>query len=241
MCVGDLDLIRTLVEQNPEILDRRMSRFEQGMTALHFAISRKRYDILDLLIELGADLEASDRSGATALSAAMLSGDREAIGRLRAAGAKEPAHIDTSNFREKMAQVAESTKKGVSMIDVPDIGRALDWYVSIGFRELARNEDNGVVNFGMVSFGKAELMLNMRGKSGPHDVSLWFYTDQVDNLYQLLKSRKFEAAQADAHAPSQTEQIEFAEDINDTFYGARQFGIRDPNGYNLYFIKLLQE
>jgi ankyrin repeat protein len=241
MCVGDLDLIRTLVEQNPGILDRRMSHFEQGMTALHFAISRKRYDILDLLIELGADLEAPDRSGATALSAAMLSGDREAIGRLRAAGAKEPARIDTSNFRGKMAQIAESTKKGVPMIQVPDIARALDWYVSIGFRELARNEDNGVVNFGMVSFGKAELMLNLDGKSGPHDVSLWFYTDQVDNLYQLLKSRKFEAAQADGHAPSQTEEIEFVEEINDTFYGAREFGIRDPNGYNLYFIKLLQE
>jgi ankyrin repeat protein len=58
--VGDLNLIRELVEQNPEALDRRMSRFEQGQTPLHFAMSRKRYDILDLLIELGADLEAED-------------------------------------------------------------------------------------------------------------------------------------------------------------------------------------
>jgi hypothetical protein len=48
----------------------------------------------------------------------------------------------------------------------------------------------------MVSFGNAELMLGMHGKPGPHDVSLWFYTDQIDRLYQLLKSRQLEAAQA---------------------------------------------
>jgi ankyrin repeat protein len=76
MSVGDLELIRRLVEQNPEMLDRRMSRFEQGMTPLHFAMGRKRYDILDVLIELGADLEAQDQSGQTALAVAMLRGDR---------------------------------------------------------------------------------------------------------------------------------------------------------------------
>jgi ankyrin repeat protein len=98
ICVGDLDLIQQLVEQNPEALDRRMSHFEQGQTPLHLAISRQQ---------------------------------------------------------------------------------------------------------------------------GMHDVTLWFYTGQVDNLYQLLKSG----------------QAEFVEDINDTFYGAREFGIRDPNGYTLYFIR----
>lgn len=65
ICVGDLHLIQRLVEENPAALDRRMSRFEHGQTPLHFAISRTRYDILDLLIELGADLEAEDRHGRT--------------------------------------------------------------------------------------------------------------------------------------------------------------------------------
>jgi ankyrin repeat protein len=88
MSVGELDLIQELVEQNPEALDRRMSRFEHGQTPLHFAINRKRYDILALLIELGADLEAQDMSGRTALAVAMLRGDREAMSRLHAAGAK---------------------------------------------------------------------------------------------------------------------------------------------------------
>jgi ankyrin repeat protein len=44
-----------------------MSRFENGQTPLHFAVSLRRYDILDLLVSLGADLEAEDASGNTAL------------------------------------------------------------------------------------------------------------------------------------------------------------------------------
>jgi hypothetical protein len=127
------------------------------------------------------------------------------------------------------------------MIYVPDVGRALHWYASIGFTETARYEDDGLVNFGMVSFGKAELMLNMHGKPAPHDASVWFYTDQVDSLYQILKSRQLETAHAAlAGAPADREPIEFAQDIEDMFYGARQFCVRDLNGYELYFIQSAQ-
>jgi ankyrin repeat protein/uncharacterized glyoxalase superfamily protein PhnB len=238
MSIGDVDLIRNIVEENPGALDRRLSRFEQGQTPLHFAISEKRYDILDLLIELGADLEAEDGNRQTALATAMLRGDREAMSRLHAAGAKPPESLTRSSFNTSMASLAGSVKKGVPMILVPDVARALDWYTAIGFKELARYAADGVVNFGMVSFGKAELMLNMHGKPGPHDVSLWFYTDQIDKLYQLLKSRQLAAAHATlTGAPSDVDGIEFEQDIEEMFYGARQFSVRDPNGYQLYFIQ----
>ncbi len=221
MSIGDLNLIRALVEQDPKALDRRMSRFEKGMTPLHFALSLKRYDILDLLIELGADLEAKDQSGKTALGAAILRVDREAMSRLEAAGAKLPEPVAPPASDASLAKLAGSVSKGVPMIYVPDVARALDWYCSIGFKEIARYEEDGLVNFGMVSFGRAEIMLNMQGKSGPHDVSLWFYTDQIDAIYQLMRHR----------------QIQFEQDIEDMFYGVRQFGIRDLNGYILYFIQ----
>lgn len=238
MSVGDLGLIQELVEQNPDALDRRLSRFERGLTPLHFAISRKRYDIVELLIELGADLEAKDMSGQTALAAAMLRGDGEAMSRLHAAGAKPPMRTAAPSFQAGMAKLAESVKKGVPMIHVPDVARALDWYTSLGFTELARYEDDGLVNFGMVSFGPAEVMLNMHGKPGAHDVSLWFHTDEIDNLYQFLKSRQLEAAQAAlAGEPMGPAGIEFEQDLEHLFYGARQFCIRDPNGYELYFIQ----
>jgi len=238
IAIGDLDLIRRLVAANPEALNRRRSRFERRQTALHDAISRQRYDILDLLIGLGADLEAEDMHGETPLAFAMLRGDREAMSRLHTAGARPPKTVETSHFSEKMAGLAHSVKKSVTMIMVPDVARALEWYTSIGFREIARYADDGYVNFGMVSFGEAELMLNMHGRPGVHDASLWFYTDRIDDLYQLLKSRRLEAAHSQLTGqPGDNEGIVFEQDIEDMFYGARQFGIRDPNGYILYFIQ----
>ena len=237
IAVGDLKLIRQLVKAQPEALDRRRSRFEHRQTALHFAISRRRYDILDLLIELGANLEAEDMHGETPLAFAMMRDDREAMRRLHAAGAKPPQTVETSSFSEKMAGLATSVKKSVTMIMVPDVARVLEWYTSIGFREIARYAEDGYVNFGMVSFGGAELMLNMHGKPGVHDASLWFYTDRIDDLYQLLKSRRLEAAHLQLTGQSKDEGIVFEQDIEDMFYGARQFGIRDPNGYILYFIQ----
>lgn len=237
ICLGDLQLIQRLVEENPGVLDRRMSRFEHGQTALHFAISRKRYDILDLLIELGADLEGEDRHARTAMAVAMLHGDRDAMSRLQAAGGKQEEIAAPANVTQRMQALAATVKKGVPMIKVTDIARSLDWYAALGFKELARYEDNGVVNFGLVSFGDAEVMLNMHGSSGRHDASLWFYTDKVDDIYQLLKAIQLDAAQASLANEPARQGIVFEQDIEDMFYGARQFCVRDPDGYELYFIQ----
>jgi ankyrin repeat protein/catechol 2,3-dioxygenase-like lactoylglutathione lyase family enzyme len=233
MSLGDLDLIRSIIERDPAALDRRMSRFEQGLGPLQFAISRGRYDIVDLLIAMGCDLEAKDRSGHTALESAMLFGDREAVARLRAAGAREPERIPAAEVRPGMSRLAGSITRCVPMIYVPDVAAAIDWYVSIGCREVARFSSEGAVNFGIVAFGETEVMINMNGKKGRHDISLWFSTDRVDELYQMLKSRQLAAMEETG------EGIDFVEHINDTFYHARQFGIRDLNGYMLYFIQQL--
>jgi len=212
-----------------------MSKFEQGQSPIHFAISRKRYDILDLLIELGADLEAEDKNGNTAIVVAMVKNDREAIDRLTAAGAKQPEADEPSRFRENMANLASSVKKGVPMVKVPNVEETLEWYKSIGFTELARfgDDDDGTLNFGMVSFGGAEVMFVPGGRGQPlHDVSLWFYTDQVDRLYQIMKSKQIEAAKTGA-GPA----VVFEEDIYDPFYGGRQFSIQDLNGIDVLFLQ----
>ncbi len=242
MAIGTLDLIRDVVWQGPQALDRRLSRFEGRQTPLHFAIDRTRYDILDLLIALGANLEAEDGQGQTALAMAMLRGDREAMNRLHAAGAKPPKMSRAASAQSAVAAAAGSVAKVVPMIYVADVARSLTWYTSIGFTELARYEDDGVVNFGMVALGKGELMLNMHGTAGPQTASIWFYTDQVDAIYQALKSRQLAAAQAAlAGEPVEEEGIEFQQDLEDMFYGARQFCIRDPNGYELYFIQSIEQ
>lgn len=171
------------------------------------------------------------------MTMAMLRGDREAMSRLHAAGAKQPAPAPQADFRAAMAKLAGSVKRVVPLISVPDVAAALDWYVSIGFQELGRYEYNEEVNFGMVGLGDAEIMLNLHGKPGPHEVSLWLHTDHVDEIYQTLKTRQLQTAQSVLAGEAVSPGIEFEEDINDTFYHARQFGIRDLNGYVLYFIR----
>jgi len=230
IAAGDAAAIQRLVEENPDALDRRLSRFEGGQTPLHFAIRRKRPDLVQLLIELGADLEAGDGSGRTPLEVAIMSGDREAIELLRAAGAVEPAPMPAADFRAGTAQAGARVRKCVVSMNVPDIPRTLDWYTAIGFKEVGRYSDGGVVNWGMLQYGDAQIMLGMRGKAGPQNVSLWFYMDDVERLYRLFKARQLEAAKG-----SPEEMIEFLEDLYDPFYGGRQFSIRDLNGYGLIF------
>jgi ankyrin repeat protein len=231
--------VRELVQRDRTALHRRMSPFEEGLTPLHFAIARRSHGLLDLLLELGADLEAEDQSGRTALVYAIMRGDREAVRRLRAAGAKELnawTHTgDTVNLepRTAMTQLGASVKKGVPMIGVRDIARTLDWYASIGFTEIGRYEENGVVNWGMVSFGASELMFMPAPKTDGEGIRLWFYTSNVDQIYETLRAHHV-AAMLDKH---QDAPLEFVEDIYDPFYGGRQFSIRDPNGYQLIFLQ----
>jgi hypothetical protein len=85
-------------------------------------------------------------------------------------------------------------------------------------------------------------MLNMQGQRRSDGASLWFYTDQIDALYQLLKSRQMSAARGSLTGEGGAhEGIEFEQDIENMFYGARQFCIRDLNGYELYFIQSIDQ
>jgi catechol 2,3-dioxygenase-like lactoylglutathione lyase family enzyme len=148
----------------------------------------------------------------------------------------------TSEFTTQMAALATSVTKVVPSISAPDVAQALDWYTSIGFKEVARYEDDGLVNFGILSFGSAELTVGMAGQPGEHDVSLWFSTSEVDALYQLLQSRQMTSAHAALVAGgAAVHAIHFEQALEDMFYGARQFCIRDLNGYRLYFIQQIAE
>jgi ankyrin repeat protein len=157
IATGDLNLIRDLVRRDPTSLERRGSRNEEGRTALQYAMSLDRHDILDLLIELGADVKAKDSNGKTALAVAMLRGNQQAR-RLYEAGAEEPAGWKIrknrkkktppkASFAELMADMAGAIEKAAPMLRVPDVRRTLAWYTSIGFKELTRYEHEGVTNF----------------------------------------------------------------------------------------------
>jgi ankyrin repeat protein/uncharacterized glyoxalase superfamily protein PhnB len=245
IALDDRALVQSLVEEDPDCLSRRRSRFEQGQTPLHFALAAPdglapkapQYDMADLLIELGADLEAEDDKGRTPLAIAMLHGDLEAMRRLKTAGAKEPKAADAEGLEGRIDALRESMHRQVTpMLCVADVGAAVDWYRSLGFALEGRHPAEGEMGWAALSFGKVELMVQSRGGRPGNQVALWFHTRRIEDLYELFKSRQLQAAQAAlAGEAAEKPGIHFYEDLYDPFYGGRQFSVRDVNGLELVF------
>jgi ankyrin repeat protein len=247
MALRDRDLVQALVEENTDCLLRRRSRFENAQTPVHaafappdglgFLAGRPDYSMLELLIELGADLEATDDRARTPLAVALLRGDHEAIHLLRTAGAKEPPTPSEEQrpSAEDMIAAAKSVKKISPMFAVRDVRATVRWYQSIGFTLLDEYEDSGELVFARLAFGNGEFTLGPGGSPGPRDVSLWFFTDRIEPLYEALKQRQLRATGSTTNAGGGDVGFRFEEDLYSPFYGGRQFGIRDIDGLSLIF------
>lgn len=108
------------------------------------------------------------------------------------------------------------------MIHVPDVGATVAWYESIGFAVLQANEDaDDGMNFALLAYGNSQIMLNAGGRLSNEDrreVDLYVRTDDVDHLHENLKDR-----------------VQIRVGLNETFYGTREFIVRDLNGFWLTF------
>jgi orotate phosphoribosyltransferase len=108
------------------------------------------------------------------------------------------------------------------MIHVPDVRATVEWYRSIGFTVTNTYDDGGEgLSFAMVSFGTSEVMFNEGGKSSTADrreVDLYVKSENIDELFQALKDR-----------------VDVVEGLHDTFYGMREFSIRDLNQFWITF------
>jgi ankyrin repeat protein len=83
------DAVRRFIESNRSLLAARMSRNQRFRTPLHHAAAKNRPAMVRLLLELGADVNATDATGATALTtAAMDNADASILAMLQEAGAK---------------------------------------------------------------------------------------------------------------------------------------------------------
>jgi hypothetical protein len=82
------------------------------------------------------------------------------------------------------------------------------------------DESDGL-SFAILSFGNTEVMFNEGGEPSTRhrrEVDLYVYTDNVDDLYQRLKDR-----------------VDVVEGPHDTFYGMREFILRDLNRFWITF------
>ncbi|MBW3552290.1 MAG: ankyrin repeat domain-containing protein [Gemmatimonadetes bacterium] len=251
VALGDQAALRRLVADDESALRRRLARTEQEQTALHYCVAPpdglvgglfrtgEHYRTLELLIELGAKLEARDAKGRTPLAVAMLRGDREAMSILHRAGAREPDPAVAMTSSASMVSLAKSVVGLVPMIAIPDIDAAVAWYRAVGFELTGCNGEEGNLDWAEVALGEARLMFALSGdawRPGTTGLSLWLYTSRIDDLYGHLKRRQLDRSRALlADVDPELAEIRFRTDLYTTHYGMREFAIEDPNGVLLTF------
>jgi uncharacterized glyoxalase superfamily protein PhnB len=116
----------------------------------------------------------------------------------------------------------------VPMIHVPDVTATAQWYESIGFTivDTFRECDEGEVNWALLRLGDSTIMLNAGGKpsNAPRrEFDLYIHVDDIDSARRRLDAK-----------------ASIVEDLHDTFYGMREFIVRDCNGFWITFGQRLQ-
>jgi len=107
------------------------------------------------------------------------------------------------------------------MIHVPDVRQTVEWYKSLGFDVVGTNGEDGELDWAMLSFGDGFIMFSEGGRPSDQDrreVDLYVQTENLDELFERLKDR-----------------VEIHEGLHDTFYGMREFIIRDLNRFWITF------
>ena len=116
----------------------------------------------------------------------------------------------------------QMTGRVTPMIHVPDVSATVEWYKTIGFTVSATyGNERGGISFAVLSFGSSMVYFSQGGhvsKQRRREVDLYTYTTGVDDLFKSFKDR-----------------VEVIEGLHDTFYGMREFIIRDLNGFWITF------
>ena len=104
VATGDTTAIRTIAAEFPDALNKAMDRTNHRRRPLHLAVVKNQLAALDTLLELGADVEATDVAGLTPLDQAALQGEREMAERLVAHHAR--IGVAAAIFLERHADLA---------------------------------------------------------------------------------------------------------------------------------------
>ncbi len=108
------DALHDLVSRDNALLGARMSRNQHRRTPLHHAVAKNRPRMVRLLLELGADSDARDATGASALATASQSGtDKSIVAALLESGAAVDflAAMNLGDYREAEAMLRDDPSR----------------------------------------------------------------------------------------------------------------------------------
>ena len=114
------------------------------------------------------------------------------------------------------------------MIHVPDVQQTVEWYQSVlGFTVEGTGEDGVDMVWAELSFGEGRIMFNTGGEPSDafrREMDLYIETKEIDALFEQLKDK-----------------VSVFEPPHNTFYGMREFIIRDLNNFWITFGERIKE
>jgi ankyrin repeat protein len=199
------DLVRELIARKPTLVTVQMSRFEHRRMPLHFAVLHNRPDVVELLLELGANASVQDDRGNTPLNYASAKTNPRIAEALIAAGAR-PAEHSANRF-----------ESAVPILNVRSVPAAITYYVDkLGFQ---KEWDWGTPpTFGCVHRDGVRIFLCQDGQGAP---GMWIsvFVHDVDALYDDYRKRGATIRQPPTNFP----------------WGVREMNVEDLDGHRLRF------
>jgi len=205
VAMGDLYEIRRIVETDPSAITRRLGSWEHHSQPMHLAVQKKRYEAMDLLVELGAEVDCEDSLGRSPFALAMSSKDESALKTLKALGATPPkSPISVGAFTAL-----------TPILNVKDAAASIKYYTeSLGFK--LDWEWGEPVDFCSVSRDKINIFLCQDGQ-GQSGTWMSIFVDDVDAVYEQYKQTGANIRQPPTNYP----------------WGMREMNVEDLDGHRL--------
>ncbi|NIA68154.1 hypothetical protein HBA54_06080 [Pelagibius litoralis] len=203
IALGEAGLVRKLIEGDPQLVSRQMSRLEYCCTPLHFAVLKNQPEVVGLLLDLGADPIARNSRGYTPLNCAAPKTDKRIAERLIAAGA-DPVDHSPNRF-----------KSAIPILNVKNVPASIAYYVEkLGFQKEWDWETPPT--FACVHRDDVRIFLCQDGQGAP---GTWIsiFVHDVDALYEDYRQRGAIIRQEPTDFP----------------WGVREMNIEDPDGHRL--------
>lgn len=120
---------------------------------------------------------------------------------------------------------------------VDNVNKSADFYEkTFGFKTLMSVPESGALDFAMIKLNDVTIMLQsiqsmaaefpeFKGQDTGGTFMLYIDVENLDEVYEKAKLNK----------------VEIFVEINKTFYGTREFTIKDPDGYLLIFAEDIEQ